>query len=67
MIRKNNGKILQSQAEIIQQWTKYCRNLHTQNGIGDITVRELLQVTINDSKELQDMLYSEVEKTGCTL
>ena len=67
MIRKDNGKILQYQPEIIQQWTKYCRNLHTQNGIGDIMVRELLQITINNSKELQDILYSEVEKTGRTL
>ena len=30
-------------------------------------VRELLQITINNSKELQDILYSEVEKTGRTL
>ena len=67
MIRKDNGKIFRSQAEIIQQWTKYCSNLYTQNGTGDIMVRELLQITINNSKELQDILYSEVEKTERTL
>ena len=35
VIQDQNGKILQSQDEIIQQWMKYCNSLCRNHGEGD--------------------------------
>ena len=41
VIQDQDGKILQSQDEIIQQWTKYCSSLYKDHGGGDSMARDL--------------------------
>ena len=67
VIQDQDGKILQSQDEIIQQWTKYCSSLYKDHGRDDSVVRELEMITPTSTEEPQNILYSEVEEAIRTL
>ena len=59
-IQYQDGKILQSQEEIIQQYTKYCNSLYKDHGGGASMTRDLEKETPTSTEEPQNTLYSEV-------
>ena len=61
-IRDQDGKILQSQKEIIERWTVYCDNLYKYHREGNNMIRDLKRITLTSTEEPQDILYSEVEE-----
>ena len=67
VIRDQDGKILQSQNKIIQQWTKYCSSLYKDQGGGNSVAKGLEMITPESTEEPQNILYSEVEEAICTL
>ena len=67
VIQDQDGKILQSQDEIIQQWTKYCSSLYKDQGGGDSMTKDLEMITPTSTEEPQNILYSEVEEAIRTL
>ena len=67
IIQDQDGKILQSQDEIIQQWTKYCSSLYKDHGGGDSMARDLEMIAPTSIEEPQNILYSEVEEAMRTL
>ena len=67
IIQDQDGKILQSQDEIIQQWTKYCSSLYKDQGGGDSMAKGLEMITPTNTEELQNTLYCEVEEAIRTL
>ena len=67
VIQDQDGKILQSQDEIIQQWTKYCSSLYKDHGGGDSMARDLEMIAPTSIEEPQNILYSEVEEAIRTL
>ena len=62
IIQDKDDKILQSQDEIIQQWTKYCSSLYKDQGGGDSMAKDLEMITPTSTEEPQNILYSEVEE-----
>ena len=67
VIQDQDGKILQSQDEIIQQWTKYCSSLYKGHGGGESMARDLEMIAPTSIEEPQNTLYSEVEEAIRTL
>ena len=67
VIQNQGGKILQSQDEIIQQWTKHCSSLYKDQGGGDSMTKDLETITSTSTEGPQDILYSEVEEAIRTL
>ena len=67
LIQDQDGKILQSQDEIIQQRTKYCSSLYKDHGGGDSMARDLEMIASTSIEEPQNILYSEVEEAIRTL
>ena len=67
VIRDQDGKILQSQNKIIQQWTKYCSSLYKDQGGGNSVAKGLEMIIPASTEEPQNILYSEVEEAICTL
>jgi hypothetical protein len=67
VIRDQDGKILQSQEEITERWTRYCGGLYKDNGGGDNTANTLSMITPTNVEEPQDILYSEVKEAIRTL
>ena len=63
VIQNQNGNILQSQDEIIEQWTKYCSSLYRNCRGDDIRERDLKKITPVGIEELKNILYSKVEET----
>ena len=62
VIQARDGKMLQSQDEIIQQWTKYCCSLYKDQGGGDNMAKDFEMIASTSTEELQNILYSEVEE-----
>ena len=62
VIQDRDGKILESQDEIIQQWMKYCSSLSKDHREGDSMAKDLKKVTPASTEEPQNILYSEVEE-----
>ena len=54
--------MLQSEDEIIQQWTKYCGSLYKDQGGGDTMTKDLEMITPTSTEEPQNILYSEGEE-----
>ena len=67
VVQDQDDKILQSQDEIIQQWTKYCSSLYKKKGGGDSMTKDLEMITPTSKEEPQNILYSEVEGAILTL
>ena len=67
VIQDQDGTMLQSQDEIIQQWTKYCSSLYKDQGGGDNITKDLEMITPTSTEEPQNILYSEVEEAIRTL
>ena len=67
VVQDEDGKILQSQDEIIQQWTKYCSSLYKDQKGCDSMIKDLEMITPTSTEEPQNILYSEVEEAMRTL
>ena len=61
-MQDQDSKILQSQDEIFQQWTKYCSSLYKNHKGGDSMARNVEKITPTSTEESQNILYSEVEE-----
>ena len=66
-LQDQDGKVLQAQDEIIQQWTKYCSSLYKDQEGGDSIAKGLEMITPTSTEEPQNILYSEVEEAIPTL
>ena len=66
-IQDQDGKILHSQDEIIQRWTKHCSSLYRNHNGGDIKVKDLKKITLTSTGEPQHSLHSKVEEAIRTL
>ena len=67
VIQDEDGKVLQSQDEIIQQWAKYCSGLYKDQGGGDSIAKGLEMITPTSTEEPQNILHSKVEEAIPTL
>ena len=67
VIKDQHGKVLQSQDEIIRQWTKYCSSLYKDQGESDSMTKGLEMISPTSTEEPRNILYSEVEEAIRTL
>ena len=54
--------MLQSQDEIIQQWTKYCSSLYKDQGVGASMIKDLEMITPTSTGEPPNISYSGLER-----